>query len=271
MKRILTLAGILLLTANTSFAQTSQATPPLAQNSAPQISSYDVPAFSRMSIGTGISPLGIGLQVSTDVNSHLNIRGIGNIFSYTDNFTTNGIPISANLSLKSGGAMADLYPFHAGFRLSGGVLFINDNGASATANIAGGNSFTLDSQTYYSSNASPLTGTGNLALNTTKPGGMVTIGWGNHVKRSGHITIPFEIGAAFVGSPKVNLALSGTACVDQAQTMCTDITSTTNPIAVQFQNNLSSQIAKWNSDLNVLEAYPVLSIGIAYSWQTRAY
>lgn len=275
MKRSLTIAGIFLLSAFTSFAQTSdslsQTAPPPAQNPSQQISKYDVPPLSRMSVGAGLSPLGIGLQVSTDINSHLNIRGLGNTFNYSDNFTTSGIPVDAKLTLGSGGLMADFYPLHVGLRLSGGLLFINQNGAGATASIPGGNSFTLNSQTYYSSNANPLTGTGNLALNSTKPGGLVTIGWGNHVRRSGHISIPFEIGAAFVGSPKVSMALSGTACTDQAQTMCTDIASPGNPIAQQFQSNLSSQIAKWNSDLNVLEAYPVLSIGVAYSWQTRAY
>lgn len=276
MKRSLIFAGIFLLSASTTFAQMSDsssqaAPPPPAQNPTQQVSPYDVPPLSRMSMGAGVSPLGIGLQVSTDVNSHVNIRGIGNIFSYSDNFTTSGIPVTAKLTLGSGGVMADFYPLHVGFRLSGGLLFINQNGASATASIPGGNNFSLDHQTYYSSNTNPLTGTGNLALNSTKPSGLVTLGWGNHVKRSGHITIPFEIGAAFVGSPKVSLALSGTACTDQAQTMCTDISSTTNPIATQFQSNLSSQIAKWNSDLNALQAYPVISIGIAYSWQTRAY
>jgi len=224
-----------------------------------------------MSVGAGLSPLGIGLQVSTNVNAHLNLRGIGNVFTYSDNFTTSGIPINASLTLGSGGVMADFYPLHVGLRLSGGLLFINQNGASATASIPGGNSFTLNHQTYFSDNASPLTGTGSLALNATKPGGIVTLGWGNHVKRSGHITIPFEVGAVFAGSPKVTMALSGSACTDQAQTMCTDISSSTNPIAQQFQSNLSSQIAKWNSDLNALEAYPVISIGVAYSWQTKAF
>lgn len=257
-------------------AQTSNsiqpALPPSTGQSAVQpISQYDVPAFSRMSVGAGLSPLGIGMQVSTDLNAHLNLRGIGNAFSYSDNFTTSGIPINASLTLGSGGVMADFYPLHVGLRLSGGLLFLNQNGASATANIPGSNSFTLNHQTYYSANASPLTGTGNLALNSTKPGGIVTIGWGNHVKRSGHWTVPFELGAVFAGAPKVTMALSGTACTDAAQTMCTNISSTTNPIAQQFQSNLNSQIAKWNSDLNALQAYPVISIGIAYSWQTKAY
>ncbi|MGB6780811.1 MAG: hypothetical protein WBE36_02050 [Terracidiphilus sp.] len=290
MKRTLALAGMLMLAA-IGFAQTpdsssqatppppaqspdssSQATPPPPSKSSTQmISPLDVPAFSRVSVGAELSPLGIGLQVSTDVNRHLNLRGIGNIFSYSANFTTSGIPITASLTLGSGGVMADYYPSRFAFRVSGGVLFINENGASATASIPGGDNFKLDGQTYYSSNANPLTGTGNLALNSTKPGAVFTTGWGNHVGHKGHFSIPFEIGAAFVGSPKVSMALSGTACTDQAQTMCTDIASSTNPIAVQFQSNLNSQIAKWNSDLNVLEAYPIISVGIAYSWQTKAY
>ncbi len=223
-----------------------------------------------MSVGAGISPLGIGLQVSTDINSHLNLRGVGNTFNYSRNFTTSGIPINASLTLDSGGLMADFYPTHLGLRLSGGVLLMNQNGASGTTTIPGGNSFTLNHQTYYSASANPLNGIGSLALNTTKPSGIVTLGWGNHVKRSGHLTVPFEIGAVFDGSPKANLALTGTACIDAGQTECTDISANT-PIAQQFQSNLSAQIAKWNSDLNALEAYPIISIGIAYSWQTRTF
>lgn len=273
MKRTLGLAGIFMLAAM-GFAQapdsSSQATPPPAQAPVQQISAYDVPAFSRASVGAGISPLGIGLQVSTDVNEHLNLRGIGNIFNYSANFTTSGIPVNASLTLGSGGVMADYYPTHLGLRLSGGALFVNQNGASGTASIPGGNNFTLNHQTYYSASANPLNGTGSLALNTTKPSGIVTLGWGNHVKRSGHWTVPFEIGAVFDGSPKVNLALTGTACIDPGQTECTDISANT-PIAQQFQSNLSAQIAKWNSDLNALQAYPVISIGIAYSWQTKTF
>jgi hypothetical protein len=276
-------AGTFVLSACcTVFAQgpdsSSQTVLPQSPQPAPaKISQYEVPPLSRMSFGAGLSTLGIALQASTDINAHLNVRGVGNAFTYSTSFNTSGIPISANLNMGTGGVMLDYYPFHVGFRLSGGALFVNQNKASATADIPAGNSFTLNHQTYYSANAnaatgtSPLTGTGTLALNTTKPGGILTTGWGNHVKRSGHLAFPVEIGAAFVGAPKVNMALSGWACTDQAQTMCTDIASTSNPIAVQFQNDLNSQISKWNSNLNVLTAYPILSFGVSYSFQTRAY
>jgi len=225
--------------------------------------------FSRMAIGGGMSPLGVGMEVSTNVNEHLNVRGIGNILKYSTSFTVSGVPSTANLNLGSGGALLDYYPFHAGFRLSGGLLFVNQNQLSASAAIKGGDSFTLNDQTYYSSNANPLNGSGHLALNSTRPSAMVTTGWGNHVKHSGHWTVPFEIGVAFVGAPQVNMSLTGVACTDASQTQCADVNDANNPLAVQFQSNLNAQIAKWNSDLNALKVYPVISTGIAYSFNIR--
>jgi hypothetical protein len=253
--------------------------PPPAPEQRPvvQNSPYTVPALSRVSFGVGISPLGIGLQASTNLNTHLNVRATGNVFKYSTSFTTNGIPASANLNLASAGGLLDYYPFHTGFRLSGGILFVNRNQLSATASIGGGDSITLNGQTYYSANpnaatgAVPLNGTGNLSLNGMKPGALLTTGWGNHVKRSGHWSFPVEIGVAFVGTPKVTMNLGGWACTDATQTQCTDIGNPNNPIAMQFQDNLSAQITKWNHDLSSLSSYPVISVGVAYSFQVRRY
>jgi hypothetical protein len=51
--------------------------------------------------------------------------------------------------------------------------------------------------------------------------------------------------------------------------MCTNLSDATNPISVAIQNNLSAQIAKWTSDLNPLKTYPILSLGLAYSFSVR--
>jgi len=274
MNRFLTAVLLVSLPSSALFAQQTGSPPTPPSLVAP---SDQLPPFSRMSIGAGISPLGIGFQVSTDLSAHLNLRGIGNVFSYSTSLTSNGIPFNASLTLGSGGAMLDYYPFHSGFRLSAGALFANRNGATATANIPGGTSFTINNQTYYSANANsttgatPLAGVGTLTLNATTPSAVVTTGWGNHVKRSGHWDFPFEVGVAFVGTPKIDLALSGWACTDSTQLYCTNIASPTNPIALEFQNNLSAQIAKWNSNISGLETYPVVSFGVAYSFRVRPY
>jgi len=232
-------------------------------------------SFSRIGIGVGISTLGIRLQAATNIGSHLALRGSGNFFNYSDNFTTNGINATAKLGLDSAGVAVDFFPFRFPFRLSPGVLFYNTNQLTAATNVAAGTSFTLNGTTYYSANANsatgavPVNGTGTLGLNTTKPAFTITTGLGNMVPGRGHWSFPFEIGVAFIGAPSVNVKLAGWACYDQAQTECTDISNANNPIAVAIQSNLTAQVAKWTSDLNPLKTYPIVSGGVSYSFHLR--
>jgi hypothetical protein len=231
--------------------------------------------LSRIGFGVGISPLGIQLEAATNLSSHFNLRGTGNFFNYSDNFTTDGIDATAKLNLASARVSVDVYPFHRGWRISPGLMFINQNQVTAITDVAAGTSFTLNDTTYYSANANvatgatPVTGNGILGLNTNKPAFTITTGWGNMLPRNGHWSFPFEIGVAFIGAPSVNVNLTGWACYDQAQTECTDISDPTNPIAIAIQSNLTAQEAKWTSDLNPLKTFPIISGGVAYSFHIR--
>jgi hypothetical protein len=49
-------------------------------------------------------------------------------------------------------------------------------------------------------------------------------------RKGGHWSFPFELGAAFTGSPSLNVGLTGWACIDQAQTECSDVSNTGNPV-----------------------------------------
>jgi hypothetical protein len=285
-------------------AQTTAANPTLlnedavpdgaASQPAPPVRNATVSSgpFSRVALGIGVSPLGIGLQLATNINGHFNIRGTGNIFKYTDNFTTNGFTANANLNLVSAGASLDYYPFHAGFRLSPGVLFYNDNQLTASTTVPAGSSFTLNHQTFYSGDptttpgATPIAGNAALGLNTTKPAFTITTGWGNVIPRKGgHLSFPFELGVAITGAPSVNVNLSGTACEyetvttggsrpagvhsNATQLVCADLSDTSNPVSSDVQSNLLAQEAKWRSDLNPLRTYPIISFGVAYAFHIR--
>jgi hypothetical protein len=231
--------------------------------------------LSRFAIGGGVSPLGIQLETVTKLASHFNLRGTGDFFNYSTNFTTSGINATAKLNLASARVSLDVYPFRSGFHISPGVLLANQNQVTASTNVAAGTSFTLNGQTYYSATANsatgatPITGSGILGLNTNKTAFTATAGWGNMARGRGHWSVPVEAGVAFIGAPTVKVNLSGWACYDQAQTECADITSTTNPIGVAVQSNLTTQVAKWTSDLNVLKTYPIVSVGLAYSFHVR--
>ena len=88
--------------------------------------------------------MGPQLQVATNLNRHFNVRGTGSFFTYSTDFTTNGINATAKMNLASAGASLDIYPFRAGFRISPGALFYNQNRLTADAKVPGGSSFTLN-------------------------------------------------------------------------------------------------------------------------------
>jgi hypothetical protein len=93
----------------------------------------------------------------------------------------------------------------------------------------------------------------------------MTTGWGNMIsRRGGHWSFPFELGAAFIGVPSVNVALtSGLACNAQGQN-CVNVATDPN-----VQANLQAQIAKYKSDLNPFKYYPIVSFGVGYNFSLR--
>jgi len=283
---ISTLSVALLLAASSLAAQVPTVSTRLAANNTDggsyrpattvqQGSVYGGP-FSHFAIGGSFNTLGPGIQITTNLADHFNLRATGNTFRYSTTFNTNGFDANAKLSMTNASLAADIYPFHKGFRVSPGVMVLNNNRIAANAVAAGGTSFTFDDTTYYSATANaatgatPLTVSGGLGLNTSKPAFTLTTGWGNTIPRTGnHWSFPFEVGAAFVGAPSVNMTLAGWACQDQAQTQCGDVTDTTNTTSQDIQTSLAAQITKWKSDLDPLKTYPILSFGVAYSFPVR--
>lgn len=226
--------------------------------------------FSGVALSATVSPLGAGAEISTNLNPHLNLRTTGSMFGYATTFNTNGFAADARLELASVRTSLDVYPFHKGFRISPGVLFYNQNRVTASDTVASGTSFTLNGDTFYSaqanavSGAAPVNGTALLDLHRTRPAFAITAGWGNPFTRNGHWSFPVEVGVGLVGPPALNVRLNGWACYDQAQTECVNVTDPNNPIAIQVQSDLHSQVDKWNQDLVPLKTYPIVSAGVAY-------
>jgi len=239
---------------------------------------YHLRPFSALAFGGGISLMGGNMQVATNVNRQLNLRGTGNYFNYTVNNinisssgSTNGINLNGNANFATGGVSLDYFPFPKhGFRLSPGVLFYNQNQISANSLTSAGSSFSLNGDKYYSETGNPLSLNANLGLNTRQQAFTMTTGWGNMIprKRGGHVSFPFEIGAAFTGVPTINVGIYGSVCTDAAQTICGSVTPGSGAIATLINSDLNAQIAKWKNDLNPLQVYPIFSFGIAYDFHS---
>lgn len=223
--------------------------------------------LSRLAFGGGIGLMGVNLQAATNLNKYMNVRGTGNFFNYTvSNINTNGLNLNGKLNFATAGASVDLYPFpNHGLRISPGALFYNQNAVSANVTVAGGTKFSLNGEDYYASSTYPITGNGGLGLNSTNPAFSITTGWGNMIpRRGGHWSAPFEVGAAMTGVPNLSIALtSGQAC-DAQGLNCVNVATDPN-----VQANLAAQVAKYKSDLNPFRFYPVISFGLAYSFNLR--
>jgi hypothetical protein len=226
--------------------------------------------FSRIGIGADVSPLGIGIKGTTPLNDYFDARAVVNFLGFTSGrFEVDGFNVNANVHMATMGLALDFYPWNSVWRISGGMMFVNGNQISATTNIAGGTSFTLNSATYYSSNAVPLTGTALLGLHTKKPEPMVSFGFGRFVPHSNrHWSFPAEFGLIYMGSPALQVTTSGEICSDKKQTICTDVNSGT-PLGQEFNSNLNAQLTRWRKDLNKVQFYPIFSTSVVYSFNIR--
>ncbi|HVW09719.1 MAG TPA: hypothetical protein VHC90_14115 [Bryobacteraceae bacterium] len=218
-----------------------------------------LPAQPQVGVGISAGTLGIGPQGAVSITKLSNIRVGANFFSYDDTFTKDGLRYGGTLKLRSAQLTWDQYfPHLGGFHISPGALIYDGNSGHATAQVPAGNSFTLGNVTYYSSNASPVNGTGDITFNKAAP--MILIGFGNLVPRSRHFGVNVDFGVVFQGSPSAKLNLAGTACVNSAQTACL---ATSDPTV---QSNLVAEQNKINNDINAFRYYPVVSLGFSYKF-----
>lgn len=207
-------------------------------------------------VGLRLSTLGAGAEVGASLGKRLNLRGGFNLFQYHRGFQHDGISYKGQLHLRSGEAHLDWYPVGHTFHLSPGLLVYNGNGATATANVPGGSTFTLGGATYTSDPANPITGTGKLDFVKAAPTAM--FGFGNLVPESRHLTYNFELGAVFQGSARTKLNLAGGAC-DATGLNCVNAAS--NPTV---EANVLAEQNKLNNKLSPFKYYPVVSFGFGY-------
>jgi hypothetical protein len=218
--------------------------------------------FSVFAVQVTASFSGVGIQLATPLAHDFNLRGGGSFITYATTYSTDGMNTAGQINLRSSNVSLDWYPFHGGFRISPGVTLYNGNILSATLSVPGGQNFNLGDGTYTSSPSDPVHGIASMAFGKrTVPS--FTVGWGNMIPRSGRrLSVPFEIGFQYIGPPKINLNLSGTACNNMG---CSNIA--TDPTS---QADLQLQINQIDNEIAPLRFYPIVSIGLAWTFGSRS-
>jgi len=214
--------------------------------------------FSALGVQIKAGFAGIGIDIATPLAQHFNLRAGGSFVPFNAGYSIDGLSFEGQAQFRSATTSLDWYPFHNGFRISPGVTLYNGNSLNATLSAPAGQNFDLGDGTYTSSPSDPVHGFGSMTFGRrTAPS--FTLGWGNMITRSGRrFSMPFEVGFQYIGAPKINFNLMGTACNN---TGCDNIA--TDPTA---QADLQQELVDINNQITPLRFYPIISIGFAWAF-----
>ena len=196
--------------------------------------------YAGNTVNAKLSTLGLGVEavfpVSDGIDARLGINSHKRNFSKSIASGGATVNYSGDLQLESFQALADWHPWSSSFRVSGGLLYNNNElvmrSTSGTFNIAG----------------VPVALAAGEAINATvdfnKVAPYLGVGWGRAAENTG-LSFTSDIGVVFQGSPK------GTV--------------TTN-IAAATAADVAAENASLNDSLKSFRFYPVISVGIGYTF-----
>ena len=211
--------------------------------------------FSRLAIAVKADSLGLGGELATPLGRSFNLRVGASLANLGYAFDIDGINYNTGTHLKSGTATVDWFPRAGGFHISPGVLYLQPS-VGGTANVPAGRYFSLGDTSFVNSIDDPVSGIASFKYDR-KVFPMLLMGFGNLLPRSGrHLSIPFEVGAAYTGLAVINVTLVGTACTTQG---CFDAATDT-----QTQTSLRQELNDINKDLKPYPFYPIVSLGVGY-------
>jgi hypothetical protein len=239
---------------------------PTAPGKSSKQSAISTKPFRHFAIGVTGGTLGGGVELVTTMSRKTNLRVDGHFVNYSPStITQDGVNYGGNIKARDVRASYDYFPFGGAFRLSAGFAAYNQFNVNATALVAAGQSFTLNSVTYYSdpSGVNPLSGNATLGY-ANKYAPTATLGFGNAIPRSGrHFAFPVELGAAFTGAPKfaLNMNPNSVACTTStySPTTCGQVATFDN-----FQPNLAAEQKKITNDIAPFRVYPIMNVGVTY-------
>jgi hypothetical protein len=195
-----------------------------------------VAAMADGSIGVRAGTLGLGAEFSYPISGMLGIRLNADSYKYSRKYTQDGIEYDGKATLKTGSLLFDFYPFANNFRISAGPMYNGNKLGISTPTTT----VTLgDTNTQYTASLD-----GQVEFKKYVP--YAGIGYGRPI--SSGLSLTFDLGVVFQGTPKATL--NGTC---------------TGPCG-NFQNDLKAQEATLNDAIKDFRYYPVVELGLAYTF-----
>lgn len=214
------------------------------------------PAQQHGVIATSVSTFGPGFEFSVPMGSKTALRAGYHGMSLSHGFETEGVPFTASIDSKTAALQLDYAPFGGNFRISPGMLAMNNINVKAVGIVAGGSKISLGDGEYTSSKSDPLKATATMKFGyNLSP--MLTMGFRSILPQRWNLVMPVEFGAVYNGGPKLAFDMQGSAC--DANGYCGKIS--TNPEAIQ---DIDREKKSWADSISKYSFLPVVSIGLGY-------
>ena len=193
------------------------------------------------SLGVRAGTLGFGVELSYPITQRFGLRYNADAYKYSKTFNQDNIDYDGKATLKTASLLADFYPFANGFRLSVGPVY-NGNKLGLTGKPAANGSIII--------NGVPYQATLDGEVDFKKYVPYAGIGYGRPIGTG--LSLTFDLGVVFQGTPKATL--TGT-CSPPGPGPCDT-----------FQSDLKAQEASLNDAIKDFRYYPVVSLGLAYTF-----
>jgi hypothetical protein len=196
-----------------------------------------------------IGTTGLGLHLSTELQSNVNVRFGVNGGNYNYSTNTNNVNYDLRMKLMSVEGLVDWFPTAGStFRVSGGLAY-NGSKVNVTAKPTAVSTFTVNGNTYSSTSAGSINGDTNFR----KAAPHIGIGFGNALAgQPGTWSFQSDFGVLFPGSPNTTLNNAG----------CTAFAA----LCAQLAKDVAAENLSLNDKMSKFKAYPVLRVGVGYKF-----
>ena len=195
---------------------------------------------ATVGVGASIGTLGLGLALTVPIVPRLLdgrlIANGGRVSAYR---TTDGLDYRARGRFRNAALLADFYPFHGLFHLTGGVYY-DDNRVNLTAIPVNG-TYTLNGFSAPASQVGPVSG----VVSYKRFAPYLGLGWSNGAYRHPGFAFAVDLGVMW----------------DRPTTILTAPGAAANP---QVAAELSSVQTQIEAEANRLKTYPVASLALGY-------
>lgn len=199
-------------------------------------------AFNELAVGVKSGTLGLGGELTTNLGPQLNLRGSVQWLDFGVDMEIDDIDYDLDVEFLNPLLAIDWYPFDNSFRICGGILFNGmDIALDATTDVL----LEIGDNIYDLSAYSSLRGESD--FDDVAP--YIGIGFGNALSRDGRWGFTADLGVAFIGSPNVDLSVTGS--IDPA-------------IRDQLAADLAEEEREIEDELDKFRFYPVLSLSLYY-------